>query len=235
MYNGRSNELFFSIVGGNLTFQKVDEGSRDGLGMSAVSGVLDDVLNLGVRGLVPGTLQWSSNAFVAEVSGGRIVGTLEVLDGLPRRLTITGDGKPYYVRGAKYMIEYEFKEEPIGGMFPNSFTTYRQMPGEEKSALVKCSVYNAEIALQSLDPALFSPYRFIIPRRDSIYMYSNSAVWYRVEGTSNQLAKVLPDPTLQAHRRMWLRSLLYGLSGTVILGLVLRFGWSRIFRSRSLS
>lgn len=226
MYQGRSNALGFMIVGGKLTQQVLEGLSEDAISITPGKVIMDEALNLGVRALLPGTVKWTGNAFEAQGARGPIYGTLELENGVPKRLLLSGNSPPHYRLGMKYSVEYEYKRPVVDGMLPSSFTSYKHEPEHSRTAMVKVDTFELTLSDRALDVSLFSPYRFIIPRSDTVFTYTNNAIWYRPEGATNQLAQVLRS-TVLPDRTEPVKKVFFGTVIALILIPALWLGWNR--------
>lgn len=229
MYQGKSNSLGFTILSGILTQQLLTDGVPDGIGNSFSKAFIEEGLNLGLRGVVDKSIKWNGDRFEYRATNGTVQGLLYSENGFPKRIEITAGPMPCFFPGAKQWIEYSYKTPHPAGVLPYSFTFYQQKPGKGAVAAVEYRVYEASFSDTAMDPSLFSPTRFIVPRSDTVFTYTNDAIYYRAEGTKDQYVKLGSGIPVKHSSNLVKQVYFAGLVALILIP-ALWLGWSKLAR-----
>lgn len=190
IYAGRSNSFIWQIAGGKLVTEFV--GSTEVLPQINLSAnvtdpkpILNDALNLGMPRMIPSSVVWTGNDFEADIEGGKIKGRLNIEDKSPISVDYHGKGT-YLNPEQRFRIEYSFAP---GGNLPSRAKSYR-INGTNKTWLTETVFLGLQPASADLQLSLFDPNRFFIRRWDTVLVATNNMLYYRPQGTSNELAMV---------------------------------------------
>jgi hypothetical protein len=196
VFAGRAANTLWHIVNTNIYYTSDPDNYVAQMSINAEA-ILSSAVGLGVEHLVPGSLVWSGNVFVARsTKAGEVRGSLEVSENLPRRLAVQ-----YEKLSDLYVAEYAYSNDnrlPWG--IPNRV---HMALGNEQRTVPRAitTILSTDIANEALPLAFFEPERFIQADRRRI-LFTNGSLYLTRDGVvgPRMVSAPMASATAPKHR-----------------------------------
>ncbi|MBF8296155.1 MAG: hypothetical protein HW389_2700 [Bacteroidetes bacterium] len=203
-YSGRSNDVIWHVTSssGRLVRQIIEQPERTEIPLQELRVLdlkitLNDTLNLSLPKIKSGTLVWRGDDFEAEVLGGKMQGHLNIEGELPKSIDYHGQAT-YLNPNDRYTVEYTYEPQSTS-FLPNGMKSLR-IESDKKILLMETTLLDLKEAAD-LATSLFDPTRFIIPRWDTMVIYSNKTMFVHPQGQRNRLVPVRTHEVLAEKAR----------------------------------
>lgn len=208
LFAGKSEGKLWHIVNTNIYYSSQE--ANDDYVVQTVKNASDLLLtslDFGAERMVPRSLKWNGDDFEALSDyGTKMHGNLEVSGGLPKRLSVTYEGKDFiYVSEFTY-AGTERDRLPYG--LPNTvITTFAS--GKRSIPQTREIFFSIECGNEDLDRSFFAPDRFMGAETQEI-IATNKALYVIRNGVLGEKLRDLPDA---ASSRKWSRFGIVALLG----------------------